>query len=94
MAPIALVFAFAFSPIAFGLSCAGAWAGPADAPELGSGLAPCEASAVRLLSSALFWRILLSSLLVVGVLGLGLVRAAPVARRARSRSSSASCSTT
>lgn len=27
MAPIALVFAFAFSPIAFGLSCAGAWAG-------------------------------------------------------------------
>jgi RsiW-degrading membrane proteinase PrsW (M82 family) len=26
-APIALVFAFAFSPIAFGLSCAGAWAG-------------------------------------------------------------------
>jgi signal transduction histidine kinase/CHASE3 domain sensor protein len=32
--------------------------------------------ALRLLSSALFWRILLSSLLVVGVLGLGLVRAA------------------
>jgi len=31
---------------------------------------------VRLLSSALFWRILLSSLLVVGVLGLGLYRAA------------------
>jgi CHASE3 domain sensor protein len=31
---------------------------------------------VRLLSSALFWRILLSSLLVVGVLGLGLFRAA------------------
>jgi len=30
---------------------------------------------VRLLSSALFWRILLSSLLVVGVLGLGLYRA-------------------
>jgi signal transduction histidine kinase/CHASE3 domain sensor protein len=30
---------------------------------------------VRLLSSALFWRILLSSLLVVGVLGLGLFRA-------------------
>jgi RsiW-degrading membrane proteinase PrsW (M82 family) len=27
MAPVALVFAFAFSPIAFGLSCAGAWAG-------------------------------------------------------------------
>jgi RsiW-degrading membrane proteinase PrsW (M82 family) len=27
MAPIALVFAFAFSPIAFGLSCFGAWAG-------------------------------------------------------------------
>jgi hypothetical protein len=27
LAPIALVFAFAFSPIAFGLSCAGAWAG-------------------------------------------------------------------
>ncbi len=27
MAPIALVFALAFSPIAFGLSCAGAWAG-------------------------------------------------------------------
>jgi RsiW-degrading membrane proteinase PrsW (M82 family) len=25
--PIALVFAFAFSPVAFGLSCAGAWAG-------------------------------------------------------------------
>jgi len=44
---------------------------------LGSGLAPCEAlSALRLLSSALFWRILLSSLLVVGVLGLGLFRAA------------------
>jgi signal transduction histidine kinase/CHASE3 domain sensor protein len=31
---------------------------------------------VRLLSSALFWRILLSSLLVVGVLGFGLYRAA------------------
>ena len=31
---------------------------------------------MRLLSSALFWRILLSSLLVVGVLGLGLFRAA------------------
>ena len=31
---------------------------------------------LRLLSSALFWRILLSSLLVVGVLGLGLFRAA------------------
>jgi len=30
---------------------------------------------LRLLSSALFWRILLSSLLVVGVLGLGLYRA-------------------
>jgi len=30
---------------------------------------------VRLLSSALFWRILLSSLLVVGVLGIGLYRA-------------------
>ncbi len=30
---------------------------------------------MRLLSSALFWRILLSSLLVVGVLGLGLYRA-------------------
>jgi len=27
LAPVALVFAFAFSPIAFGLSCAGAWAG-------------------------------------------------------------------
>jgi len=27
VAPVALVFAFAFSPIAFGLSCAGAWAG-------------------------------------------------------------------
>jgi RsiW-degrading membrane proteinase PrsW (M82 family) len=27
MAPVALVFAFAFSPIAFGLSCAGAWVG-------------------------------------------------------------------
>jgi RsiW-degrading membrane proteinase PrsW (M82 family) len=27
MAPIALVFAFAFSPIAFGLACAGAWVG-------------------------------------------------------------------
>jgi RsiW-degrading membrane proteinase PrsW (M82 family) len=27
MAPVALVFAFAFSPVAFGLSCAGAWAG-------------------------------------------------------------------
>jgi hypothetical protein len=27
MAPIALVFAFAFAPVAFGLSCAGAWAG-------------------------------------------------------------------
>ena len=44
---------------------------------MGSGLAPCEAlPALRLLSSALFWRILLSSLLVVGVLGLGLFRAA------------------
>jgi signal transduction histidine kinase/CHASE3 domain sensor protein len=32
-------------------------------------------TAVRLLSSALFWRILLSSLLVVGVLGIGLYRA-------------------
>jgi hypothetical protein len=27
MAPIALIFAFAFSPVAFGLSCAGAWVG-------------------------------------------------------------------
>jgi RsiW-degrading membrane proteinase PrsW (M82 family) len=27
LAPIALLFAFAFSPIAFGLSCAGAWVG-------------------------------------------------------------------
>jgi hypothetical protein len=27
IAPIALVFAFAFSPIAFGLACAGAWVG-------------------------------------------------------------------
>lgn len=27
MAPVALVFALAFSPIAFGLSCAGAWVG-------------------------------------------------------------------
>jgi signal transduction histidine kinase/CHASE3 domain sensor protein len=43
---------------------------------LGSEPASCEALVVRLLSSALFWRILLSSLLVVGVLGLGLYRAA------------------
>ena len=34
-----------------------------------------DSRVLRLLSSALFWRILLSSLLVVGVLGLGLYRA-------------------
>jgi len=43
---------------------------------LGNLRAACETSAaLRLLSSALFWRILLSLLLIVGVLGLGLFRA-------------------
>src|ERR1700730_1390242 len=39
------------------------------------GTARARLPLVRLLSSALFWRILLSSLLMVGVLGFGLYRA-------------------